>query len=118
MIAAARRLAEAHGEAGLEIFHQTGEADRNRVAEAYAAAGLRAEVAAFEPDMVRRYRWPISRSAAPARSPVAELALAGLPALLVPYPFAAHDEQTANARALVESGAAIRLDPSRSGRTT
>ena len=35
--------------AALEIFHQTGEADRERVAAAYAAAGLRAEVVAFEP---------------------------------------------------------------------
>jgi len=111
MIAAARRLAAAHGEAGLEIFHQTGEADRNRVAEAYAAAGLRAEVAAFEPDMVRRYRWADLALCRSGALTVAELALAGLPALLVPYPFAAHDEQTANARALVESGAATRLDP-------
>ena len=47
MIEASRSFAGAP----LEIFHQTGEADRARVAEAYAAAGLSAEVVAFEPDM-------------------------------------------------------------------
>jgi len=41
---------------------------------------------------------------------VAELALAGLPALLVPYPFAADNHQTANAAALVAAGAARMLD--------
>jgi len=43
---------------------------------------------------------------------VAELALAGLPALLVPYPHAADDHQRANARALADAGAARVLDPS------
>src|SRR5258705_3596695 len=43
---------------------------------------------------------------------VAELAMAGLPALLVPYPHAADDHQSANARAAAEAGAAIVL-PSR-----
>jgi UDP-N-acetylglucosamine--N-acetylmuramyl-(pentapeptide) pyrophosphoryl-undecaprenol N-acetylglucosamine transferase len=37
---------------------------------------------------------------------VAELAMAGLPALLVPYPYAADDHQSANARALADAGAA------------
>jgi UDP-N-acetylglucosamine--N-acetylmuramyl-(pentapeptide) pyrophosphoryl-undecaprenol N-acetylglucosamine transferase len=40
-------------------------------------------------------------------STLAELALAGLPAILVPYPFAAADHQTENARAVAEQGAAI-----------
>lgn len=95
----------------VEVFHQTGEADCERVAEAWARAGVRAEVAAFEPEMPARYRWAdlaICRSGALT---VAELALAGLPALLIPYPFAANDEQSANARELVRLGAAERLDP-------
>ncbi|MEE8508820.1 MAG: glycosyltransferase, partial [Myxococcota bacterium] len=41
---------------------------------------------------------------------VAELAMAALPALLVPYPHAADDHQTANARALTDAGAARVLD--------
>ena len=61
--------------------------------------------------MVRRYRWADLALCRSGALTVGELALAGLPALLVPYPFAAHDEQSANAQALVAAGAAERLDP-------
>ena len=98
------------GSASLEIFHQSGEADREAVAAAYRAAGLRAEVVAFEPDMPARYRWADLALCRSGAMTVAELALAGLPALLVPYPFAADDHQRANARALSEAGAARLLD--------
>src|SRR5262249_37944986 len=108
MIALAPRLDPAR----FEIVHQTGEGDRARVADAYAATRLRAEVMAFEPQMPRRYREADLALCRSGAMTVAELALAGLPALLVPYPFAADDHQTANARALAEAGAAIVL-PSR-----
>jgi UDP-N-acetylglucosamine--N-acetylmuramyl-(pentapeptide) pyrophosphoryl-undecaprenol N-acetylglucosamine transferase len=107
MMAAAPKLDPAR----VEIVHQSGEADRAGVAEAYAKAGLRAEVLAFEPEMVARYRWADVALCRAGALTVAELALAGLPALLVPYPWAAHDEQSANAGELVAAGAAIRLDP-------
>jgi len=97
--------------AGFEIFHQTGAADRARVAAAYAATGLRAEVAAFEPDMPRRYRWADLALCRAGALTLAELTLSGLPALLVPYPFAADDHQAANARALARAGAARVLAP-------
>lgn len=99
------------GASRLEVLHQTGEADRDRVAAAWSAAGVRAEVVDFEPDMVRRYRWADVAVCRAGALTVAELALAGLPAILVPYPWAAHDEQSANARELVQAGAALRLDP-------
>jgi UDP-N-acetylglucosamine--N-acetylmuramyl-(pentapeptide) pyrophosphoryl-undecaprenol N-acetylglucosamine transferase len=98
--------------ARLEIFHQTGEADRERVAAGYAAAGARAEVVAFEPDMPARYRWADVGLCRSGALTVAELTLAGLPALLVPYPHAANDEQSANARELASAGAA-RLLPAK-----
>jgi len=98
-------------DAPLEIFHQTGEADRARVAAAYAEAGLRAEVAAFEPDMPRRYRWADVALCRAGALTVAELCLAALPSLLVPYPHAADDHQRANARALARVGAARVLEP-------
>lgn len=94
----------------IEVFHQTGEADRERVAAAYRGAGVRAEVVAFEPDMPARYRWADLALCRSGALTVAELALAGLPALLVPYPFAADDHQRANARALADVGAAQLLD--------
>jgi UDP-N-acetylglucosamine--N-acetylmuramyl-(pentapeptide) pyrophosphoryl-undecaprenol N-acetylglucosamine transferase len=94
----------------LEIFHQTGEADRERVSAAYAGAGLRAEVVAFEPEMPRRYRWADLALCRSGALTVAELAMAGLPALLVPFPHAADDHQRANARALASAGAARVLE--------
>jgi UDP-N-acetylglucosamine--N-acetylmuramyl-(pentapeptide) pyrophosphoryl-undecaprenol N-acetylglucosamine transferase len=99
------------GDLPLEIFHQSGEADRATVEAAYAAAGAKAEVVAFEPDMASRYRWADLALCRAGAITVAELALVGLPALLVPLPGAADDHQSANARALEAVGAARRLDP-------
>ncbi len=90
----------------IEIFHQTGAADRERVATAYVQAGIRAEVVDFEPDMPRRYQWADLALCRSGALTVAELAMAGLPALLVPFPLAADDHQLANARELAEAGAA------------
>jgi UDP-N-acetylglucosamine--N-acetylmuramyl-(pentapeptide) pyrophosphoryl-undecaprenol N-acetylglucosamine transferase len=108
MIEAAPRL----DRSAIEIFHQTGEADRERVAGAYAAAGITARVVAFERDMPARYAESDLALCRSGAMTVAELAMAGLPALLVPYPFAADDHQSANARAVAAAGAAIVL-PSR-----
>lgn len=102
MIALADRLDPAR----FHVVHQTGEADRERVAAAYAAKGVASEVIAFAPDMPRRYREADLALCRAGALTVAELAMAGLPALLVPYPFAADDHQTANAQALADAGAA------------
>lgn len=102
MIAALPRLAPLP----LEIFHQAGDADRERVEAAYAATGLPHEVVAFEREMTKRYRWAHLAVCRAGALTLAELALAGLPALLVPYPFAADDHQEANASVLEEAGAA------------
>ena len=90
----------------VEIFHQTGEADRERVAAAYRSAKLSAEVVAFENDMPSRYRWADVALCRSGALTVAELAMAALPALLIPYPYAADDHQAANARSLETAGAA------------
>lgn len=90
----------------VEVFHQTGEADRETVSSRYAELGIPADVVAFEVDMPKRYRWADLAICRAGALTVAELALAGMPALLVPYTFAADDHQTANARALETAGAA------------
>jgi UDP-N-acetylglucosamine--N-acetylmuramyl-(pentapeptide) pyrophosphoryl-undecaprenol N-acetylglucosamine transferase len=95
----------------IEVFHQTGSADRERVATAYAKAGFRAQVVDFEPALPVRYAWADVGLCRAGALTVAELALAGLPSLLVPYPHAADDHQRANARALADAGAARVLDP-------
>ena len=88
------------------LVHQTGEADGAEVAQAYAQAGLQAEVQPFLHDMADRYRWAdlvLCRSGA---STLAELTTCGRPAILVPYPYAADDHQRHNAMALQRQGAA------------
>ncbi len=102
MMDAAPRLDARH----FEIFHQTGEADRERVAAAYAKTALPARVVAFEPDMPTRYAESDLALCRSGALTLAELALARLPALLVPYPFAADDHQAANAKAATAAGAA------------
>lgn len=105
MMGAAPRLAEME----VEVFHSAGEADRDRVAEAYEKAGVHATVVAFEPDLPARYAWADIALCRAGALTIAELALSGLPALLVPYPYAADDHQAANAQELEKLGAARRL---------
>ena len=92
---------------GLRVIHQTGAADRDRVAARYAEVGVDATVDAFIHDMVAAYEpaWlMVGRSGA---STVSELTLAGLPALLIPYPFAADDHQFYNAEEVGNAGGAL-----------
>lgn len=105
MMTAAPGLAELE----VEVFHSAGKADRDRVAESYEKAGVRAETVAFESDLPARYRWADIAICRAGALTIAELALSGLPALLVPYPYAADDHQTANAVELENIGAALRL---------
>lgn len=94
----------------VEVVHQTGHADRERTEVAYRDAGVSAEVIDFESDMLGRYRWADLALCRAGAITIAELALAGLPALLVPYPFAADNHQAANASAFAEAGAGVILD--------
>lgn len=93
--------------ARLSVVQQARAEDVARTKEIYAKAGVEAEVAAFFNDLPQRLssaHLVISRSGA---STVAELTCAGRPAILVPYPFATDDHQTANASVLAEAGAAL-----------
>jgi UDP-N-acetylglucosamine--N-acetylmuramyl-(pentapeptide) pyrophosphoryl-undecaprenol N-acetylglucosamine transferase len=96
---------------GLTVLHQTGERAFDSTAAAYRSNGVygdAVEVAAFVSDMPRqldRATMVLARSG----STVAELAAAGRPALLVPFPQAADDHQTRNAEAMVRMGAAEML---------
>lgn len=96
----------------LEVTQQCRGSDLEKVRETYAAAGIVATLSAFFEDVVTPLgaaHLVISRAGA---STIAELAVSGRPAILVPYPFASDDHQLANARALAETGAA-RLIPQR-----
>jgi UDP-N-acetylglucosamine--N-acetylmuramyl-(pentapeptide) pyrophosphoryl-undecaprenol N-acetylglucosamine transferase len=88
------------------LVHQTGLADAAVVTQAYAQAGLQAEVLPFLHDMAERYRWADLVLCRAGASTLAELTTCGKPAILVPYPYAADDHQRHNAMALQRQGAA------------
>ena len=93
----------------LEIVHLAGDEDRVRVANAYAEAGVTAEVHGFFSDMPSLYaRIDLAVTRAGATT-VAELCCAGIGALYIPLPWAADDHQTANAEAVVAVGGAVLL---------
>ena len=93
----------------LQCIHLTGAQDEALVRERYVAAGVPAFVAAFSQKMgaaLSAADLCIARSGAAS---LTELAHFGLPGVLIPYPFAAGDHQTANARIFVAAGAAALL---------
>ncbi|QJQ97192.1 MULTISPECIES: undecaprenyldiphospho-muramoylpentapeptide beta-N-acetylglucosaminyltransferase [Halomonadaceae] len=93
-----------------EVRHQAGR-DKEQVTLAlYQAQGVEAEVSAFIDDMASAFDWADLVVCRAGALTVAELAAAAKPSLLVPFPHAVDDHQTANAQALVEAGAA-RLMP-------
>ncbi len=89
-----------------QVVHQSGRRHVDALRANYAAAGVEAEVRDYIEDMAAEYRacdFAICRAGAMT---VAELACAGVPAVLVPFPFAVDDHQTGNAEFLSEAGAA------------
>ena len=94
---------------GLTILHQAGARHAESTLAAYEASGApreRWQVHAFLDDMPRRFEAADLVLARSGASTVAELAAAGKPSLLIPFPQAADDHQRRNAEALAEAGAA------------
>jgi UDP-N-acetylglucosamine--N-acetylmuramyl-(pentapeptide) pyrophosphoryl-undecaprenol N-acetylglucosamine transferase len=92
-----------------QVVHQSGEKHLAALRAAYAAAGAQGELVAFIDDMARRYAEAdlvICRAGAVT---IAELSAGGMASILVPFPHAVDDHQTANARFLAERGAALLL---------
>jgi UDP-N-acetylglucosamine--N-acetylmuramyl-(pentapeptide) pyrophosphoryl-undecaprenol N-acetylglucosamine transferase len=91
------------------IVHQSGEKHLEALQRHYREAGVEGELVAFIDDMARRYAEAdlvICRAGAVT---VAELSAGGMASILVPFPHAADDHQTANARFLADRGAALLL---------
>jgi UDP-N-acetylglucosamine--N-acetylmuramyl-(pentapeptide) pyrophosphoryl-undecaprenol N-acetylglucosamine transferase len=94
----------------LRIIHQTGQAAYRSIVEDFARTGLTGEVTPFIADMPAAFASAdviLCRSGA---STVAELAAAGRPAILVPFPFAADNHQLRNAEAFARTGAGIVIE--------
>ncbi len=94
---------------GLQIRHQAGANHADTTAAAYAQAGVAAEVSPFIADMAQAYAWADLVVCRAGALTVSELAAAGVGAVLVPFPFAVDDHQSANAQWLVEAGGAVLL---------
>ncbi|MDH5471144.1 MAG: UDP-N-acetylglucosamine--N-acetylmuramyl-(pentapeptide) pyrophosphoryl-undecaprenol N-acetylglucosamine transferase, partial [Gammaproteobacteria bacterium] len=102
-------LAHTAARDAFSVYHQTGRDDRERVVSAYKDAGIEARVEAFIEDMAEAYSWADLVICRAGALTVAELAVVGVAAILVPYPHATDDHQTGNARFLADAGAAILL---------
>ena len=90
----------------LKIVQQCRAPDVETVEKTYRANGIEAEVGKFFTDLPRRMaesHLVIARSGA---STLSELTVIGRPAVLVPYPHAMDDHQSANAAVLEKAGAA------------
>ena len=103
-----------------EIRHQSG-AGAHETAARYAETGVDASVEEFIEDMADAYGWADLVVARAGALTVAELAACGVGAILVPFPYAVDDHQTANARRYVGAGAGVllperELDATRLGR--
>jgi UDP-N-acetylglucosamine--N-acetylmuramyl-(pentapeptide) pyrophosphoryl-undecaprenol N-acetylglucosamine transferase len=101
------------GRADVAIYHVTGRRDADEMQREATARGLYAlgdpsyRAVPFEDRMARFYEAVDVMVCRAGASTIAELAVAGVPSVLVPLPGAPGDHQTANARRLVDAGAAI-----------
>ena len=90
---------------GLEITLVSGREDETRAAEAFAAARVCGKVVGFMESMEELYARADLVLARSGATSLAEIAAFGLPSILIPYPHAADDHQTANANVFMLAGA-------------
>ncbi|MEN8259947.1 MAG: undecaprenyldiphospho-muramoylpentapeptide beta-N-acetylglucosaminyltransferase [Pseudomonadota bacterium] len=96
----------------VEVLHQCGQAMVDKTRRAYVQAGVDARVLAFIENMAEVYRWADIAVCRAGAMTVCELAAAGLPSILIPFPYAIDDHQTENGKFLVDAGAAIMIPQS------
>jgi UDP-N-acetylglucosamine--N-acetylmuramyl-(pentapeptide) pyrophosphoryl-undecaprenol N-acetylglucosamine transferase len=90
-----------------EVWHQAGSRNLDEALQQYRAAAVTARVEPFIDDMAAAYGWADLVVCRAGALTVAELAAAGVGAILVPYPHAVDDHQTRNAAYLSDAGAAV-----------
>ena len=101
-----KALAELPAGARPEVWHQAGRGLADARA-AYGAAGVEARVVEFIDDMSAAYQWADLVVARSGALTVAELAMVGVGAILVPFAAAIDDHQTSNAQYFARGGAAL-----------
>lgn len=102
-----RALAILPSELRPSVYHQTGEKQLEKALQAYQAAGVHANVVPFIADMSQAYGWADLVLCRAGALTIAELCAAGVGSILVPFPQAVDDHQTANANFLVKHHAAV-----------
>ncbi|WP_174298576.1 undecaprenyldiphospho-muramoylpentapeptide beta-N-acetylglucosaminyltransferase [Sphingomonas bacterium] len=94
----------------LQVTHQARIEDIDAARAKYAELSIAADLATYLPDMPNDLAWAHLVIARAGASTIAELTAAGRPAILVPYPSAADDHQTANAQEITLAGGARTID--------
>jgi UDP-N-acetylglucosamine--N-acetylmuramyl-(pentapeptide) pyrophosphoryl-undecaprenol N-acetylglucosamine transferase len=102
-----RALALVPGERRPIVIHQSGAQHLDSLRQAYAATDVQAKTIAFIDDMAKAYAEADLVVCRAGATTVAEIAAAGVASVLVPYPHAVDDHQSANARFLTDVGAAV-----------
>ncbi len=96
---------------GWRIMHQTGPEGTEAAGEVYSELGIAHEVASFFADLPTRLATTTLAVARAGATTLTELAAVGIPAVLIPYPTAADDHQTKNARFFADARAAEIVAP-------
>ncbi len=89
------------------VRHQAGVKHIEDAQQQYAKAGVQAEVMPFIEDMAAAYAWADLIICRAGALTIAEVAAAGVASILIPFPHAVDDHQTANAHYLADNGAAV-----------
>lgn len=113
-----RAMKTLHGDIRPEIWHQTGRNKSEGVQAVYQENGIDARVNEYIEDMAEAYKWADFVICRAGALTISELCVAGLGAILVPYPYAVDDHQTLNAEYMTKGGAAWLLDQSDLNETT
>lgn len=107
-----RALARLSPEARPSVLHQAGERHLDALRRNYQEAEVAADCVSFIDDMASAYAEADLVICRAGALTVAEVAAAGVAAILVPYPHAVDDHQTVNARFLAADGAAVLMPQS------
>ncbi|PCH85246.1 MAG: undecaprenyldiphospho-muramoylpentapeptide beta-N-acetylglucosaminyltransferase [Piscirickettsiaceae bacterium] len=91
----------------VRVIHQAGEKTLELAKQSYKDAGVEADVLSFIDDMKKVYSWADIVICRAGAMTISEVAVMGVPSILVPLPSAIDDHQTKNAEYLAEQGAAL-----------
>lgn len=100
-------VAQFRNRGDIEIWHQCGAGKLEATRECYQHHGLEVRLQEFIENMAEAYQWATMVICRAGAMTLAELQVMALPAILVPYPYAANDHQAENARRIEQAGAAV-----------